>query len=135
MTDDERLQALITARLLGTGRIVDWLGTGLTLVAAGAILLGSVAIWPAIGVIVLGLLGKYLSVRVCFDAQLFHDIAAERLSTEAFDSAMRHLGLMAQGKAARAWNDRCKSARALLTRQIGVVVLQSLLAALAAYLP
>lgn len=134
MTDGERIEAMITARLLGTGRIVDWLGTGLTLVAAGALLLGSVATWPAIGVILLGLVAKYFAVRVCFDAKLFRDVARERLSTEAFDAAMRHLGLLPGGKGGRGWTERCKAARGLLARQVAVVALQSLVAALAAFL-
>jgi hypothetical protein len=114
MTPQERAQVLLTARLLQAAGRIDWLSTGLTLVAAAAVAVFGPNIVAAAAAIVLGIVGKLYSVRIAFDARLFHDIAAERLTAPELDSALAGLGLRKADKAPRPWNDRCRGARRLV---------------------
>lgn len=133
MSDAERLQTLVTARLLAEGRSLDALGIGLTVAAALVLFAGTDLATPAIGTVLMGLVAKYLGTRVAFDARLFADASSRGLSTAAFDDAMRALGLLPDEKAGRDWTARCRSARQLLTLQAVAVALQCAFALVAAW--
>jgi len=132
MNDAERLEASIVAALLAGGSRLDWLGTALTVAAAGLLLAGIGGRAPEAGIVVLGIAAKYLALRVAFDARLFALAAERALATEPFDAAMTRLGLLAPPKTGRAWADRCRGARRLLRLQAAAVAAQCGLAAAAA---
>jgi len=104
MTDTERAQVLVTARLLEAARSLDWLSTGLTILAAVLLVLTRYALVA----LVLGAVSKLYAVRVAFDAKLLHDIAADRFSTADLDAALGRTGQE------RGWPDRCRGARRLV---------------------
>jgi hypothetical protein len=126
----DRAKILVTARLLeGAGKL-DVLSTGLTLMAAAAVVLGSMRLWTASIAIALGLIAKYFSVRMSFDARLLRDVASDSLSTADLDAALAALELAPPEKAGRDWTARCHGARRLIIAhslftlcQIVVVVL------------
>jgi hypothetical protein len=78
MSDEERAQVLVTARLLASAEKAQWLSVALTVAAA-------VTRHPESAV--LGLIAQYFSLRIALDARLFDDIASDRLTTSTFDSA------------------------------------------------
>lgn len=96
-------EALITARFLRAAEKIDWLSTGLTLVAAlspmGA---------PSIAAILLGLAAKYYAVRIAFDARVFEDLAGDRYTIAEFDDAMK------RENTERSLPDRCRGAKRLV---------------------
>ena len=96
-------EALITARFLRAAEKIDWLSTGLTLVAAfSPIRMASIA------AILLGLAAKYYGVRIAFDAQIFEDLAGDRYTITEFDDAMQ------RATPGRSWADRCRGAKRLV---------------------
>ena len=118
MTAEERAHVLVTARLLRAAASIPWLAAGLTVVAA---------LQTAIAAIVLGVIALYYAIRVSFDAKLFDDIAAERLTTSQLDTAL-------EAKRERDWIDRSRGAKRLLLKaaialiaQLAALVLSSLL--------
>lgn len=142
MTPADRLTVGIMADLLDRGRSIDALASGLTVAATLiALLIPAIAgagaghwdasMWLLLATIVLGLAGKYIAVRVAFDAALLHRCASEQVSGEAFDSAMRSLDLLAATKTGRSWIDRCLGARKLLKLQAMLLVAQSFALAIA----
>ena len=106
MTPAERAQILVTARLLEAAGKIDILSTGLTLLAAAAMLFGAFEI-AGVVVIVLGIVAKLYSVRIAFDARLLRDVVLDRLTTEDLDAAF-------PAKAGRAWSDRLRGAKRLV---------------------
>jgi len=133
VNEDERLETLITGRLLGAGKPLGWLSMGLTLAAVVCLLVGTAWTPVSLGMVVAGMAGSYLVVRVGLDAKLFVDVSEARLSAQALDEAMARLGLVPHGRKARSWTERCRSARRLLVRLAATVVLQCVLAAAAAW--
>jgi hypothetical protein len=107
MNPQERAQILVTARLLDAAGRLDLLSTGLTLLAAAAMLFRPFAI-AGVVVLVLGVFQKLYGVRVAFDAQLLRDVALGQLSDADLDAAF-------PSKAGRAWSDRLRGARRLVT--------------------
>ena len=110
MTSAERAQILVTARLLEAARKIDTLSTGLTLLAAAAMLFGTPSIAfqiAGIVVIVLGVVAKLYSVRIAFDARLLSDIAFDKLTAADLDAAF-------PTKAGRAWSERLRGAKRLV---------------------
>jgi hypothetical protein len=133
VNDNERLETLITGRLLAAGEPLGWLSMGLTLAAAVCLLVGTPWMPAVLGMVAAGLAGSYLVLRVGLDAKLFVDVSEGRLSTQALDEALAQLGLVSRGGKARSWTERCHSARWLLVRLAATVVLQCVLAAAAAW--
>ena len=127
MTADDRALVLLTARFLHAAEKIDWLVTGLTLVAAVAIVFHPPGWTPAIAIVILGLIGKIYSVRISFDAGLFEDIAADRLSTAELDGALVALGFASSGKIARTWVERCRGAKRLVMVVGAIVTVQTLM--------
>jgi hypothetical protein len=123
MTDTERAQVLVTARLLEAARSIDWLSTGLTLLAPVLLALTPYAVVS----LVLGAVSKLYAVRVAFDAKLLHDIATDRLSTADLDAALGRTGQE------RGWPDRCRGARWLMFVQAAVTIAQLAAVALVAF--
>jgi len=103
MTADERAHVLITARFLRAAGKIDWLSTGLTLVAVL-----SPARVTSIAAILLGLAAKFYSVRIAFDARVFEDLAGDRYTITEFDAALQ------RAKPGRSWPDRCRGAKRLV---------------------
>ncbi|MCC6867909.1 MAG: hypothetical protein IT522_03720 [Burkholderiales bacterium] len=138
-TIDEALswRLRLTADALGTAAALDALVTGLTLIAAAAI---AGALWhplpaPALAFlaaqIALGLVAKWLAIRVRFDAALFAALTSavqgSGLRTEHLDRALRGVGILRSNQKGRDWDTRCRGALAVL-RALGVVaVIQGLL--------
>lgn len=102
MTAEERAEIVVTARLLEAAGRIDWLSTGLTLIAAV-----SLHGLTAATAILLGVVAKFYSVRIAFDARLFADVAAETLTMSDLDAAFRK-------KSGRSWPERCRGARRLV---------------------
>jgi hypothetical protein len=111
MTPAERAQILVTARLLEAAAKIDTLSTGLTLLAAAAMLFGvrngCFAI-AGIVVIALGVVAKVYSVRIAFDARLLSDIALGQFTDADLDAAF-------PAKAGRVWSDRLRGAKRLVS--------------------
>jgi hypothetical protein len=122
MTSAERDQIVLTARLLRAAQTIDWLSTGLTLIAAAGIVLGHGSRIPAIATVVLGVIAKLFGVRIAFDARLFEDVAAERVSTSGLDSALGALELAPPDTAHRPWSDRCRGAKRLVLGCAGATI-------------
>lgn len=111
MTPEERARIMVTARLLRAAASIQWLAAGITIVAVAAATHGR-GMSAAIAAILLGVVAIFYGVRVSFDARLFEDIAAERLTTSQLDSA---LGALRKGKGGdRSWADRCRGATRLI---------------------
>jgi len=103
MSEEERAQVLVTARLLASAEKAQWLSIALTVAAA-------VTRHPESAV--LGLIAQYFSLRVALDARLFDDIASERLTTNAFDSAAAKFQW--RTGAPPVLTDRCRGAHRLV---------------------
>lgn len=106
MTPAERAQILVTARLLEAAGKIDTLSTGLTLLAAAAMIFGAFEIAGVVA-IVLGIVAKLYSVRIAFDARLLSDVALDKLTTEDLDAAF-------PAKVGRVWSDRLRGAKRLV---------------------
>lgn len=123
--DADRPQILITARLLRAAERIDWLATGLTLLAVAALLFGTPNRAFSVVAVALGLLAKLYRVRISFDARLLEDLAGERLTTAELDSALSVVKLAPPAKAGRPWPVRCRGARRLVIVYAGVTVVQA----------
>jgi hypothetical protein len=96
-------EALITARFLRAAEKIDWLSTGLTLVAAFSPMRAA-----SIAAIIIGLAAKYYGVRIAFDARVFEDLAGDRYTVAEFDDAMQ------RANRERSLPDRCRGAKRLV---------------------
>jgi hypothetical protein len=119
VTPEERAEVLVTARLLRAARVVQWLALALIVLD----------IWTAFAPgffspmsVIAGLVALYFAVRVAFDARLFEDILADRLTTAQLDAA---LGSLRKGTAGRSWSDRCRGARRLVVKLMIATALQA----------
>lgn len=114
MNPTERADVLVTARLLRAAGRVDWLGTGLTIVAGAALLFEAGNVAAAASALALGLVAKVYFVRVSLDARLLEDVASGKLETEGLDAALAALGRKPKTDGVRSWPDRCRGARRLV---------------------
>jgi hypothetical protein len=114
LTAEERAQVLVTARLLRAALRIDWLTTGLTLLACAALTVSAANRIAAIVVIALGLIAKLFAIRISFDASLFEDAASGTLTASDLDTALGALTLAPPAKAGRPWLDRCRGAKRLV---------------------
>jgi hypothetical protein len=113
MTEEERAEILVTARLLEAAGKLDVLSIGLTLLAAFFVV--DRPGWPVAMSLASGLAARWLSLRVVFDARLLRDVAAATLATAQLDDALVSLRLMPRDKAGREWRARCRGAKRLVT--------------------
>ncbi|MDP4570906.1 hypothetical protein Q8O96_17755 [Pseudomonas sp. LPH60] len=131
------MQLYSVASLLRRGRALDQLSTGLTLLGAlyglGQYLLASVSLGGLIvslALVLLGMVEKYLALRVAFDADLFQRVADSPASlehsTQALDQALGALGLQPVEKGGRPWDQRSRGALGLLRRQALLLAAQVL---------
>lgn len=131
------MQLFSVASLLRRGRALDQLSTGLTLLGAlyglAQYLLASVTLGGLIvslALLLLGLVEKYLALRVAFDADLFQRVADSPTSlehsTQALDQALGALGLQPAEKGGRPWDQRSRGALGLLRRQALLLAAQVL---------
>lgn len=134
--------SLTAARLLATGSAIDF---GSTLTSIGAIGLAIVlaiigtltALWAWLlaAVVTLGLLQKYLALRVAFDAGLFRDLAhnvheSQRTAAQTLqrlDISLVALGLRVRKDSLRPLQERFRGARRLMSAQAMCLALQWLL--------
>jgi hypothetical protein len=126
MTDDERAEIAVTVRLLRACVPLPWLAIILIGVAALALFRESGTIAAAISM-ASGLTALVYGIRAVFDARLFDDVLAGRLTMTQLDTA---LGLARHG---RPWSDRCRGARRLLKIATFALVVQSIALVLAAW--
>lgn len=131
------MQLYSVASLLRRGRALDQLSTGLTLLGAlyglGQYLLTSVTLGGllvSLALVLLGLVEKYLAMRVAFDADLFQRVADAPTtlehSTQALDQALSALGLQPAQRGGRPWDQRSRGALGLLRRQALLLAAQVL---------
>lgn len=131
------MQLYSVASLLRRGRALDQLSTGLTLLGAlyglGQYLLTSVTLGGllvSLALVLLGLVEKYLALRVAFDADLFQRVADAPTtlehSTQALDQALSALGLQPAQRGGRPWDQRSHGALGLLRRQALLLAAQVL---------
>ncbi|AAY95386.1 hypothetical protein D3X12_04395 [Pseudomonas protegens] len=131
------MQLHSVASLLRRGRALDQLSTGLTLLGAlyglGQYLLTSVTrggLLVSLALVLLGLVEKYLALRVAFDADLFQRVADAPTtlehSTQALDQALSALGLQPAQRGSRPWDQRSRGALGLLRRQALLLAAQVL---------
>lgn len=125
MTTEERAQVLVTARLLRATASIEWLTTGLALLAASAMTFGAPNRVAAVAAMALGLIAKLFVIHVSFDASLFEDAAAGSLIASDLDAALGALALAPPGKAGRGWRDRCLGAKRLVLILVGVACAQA----------
>lgn len=123
--DPRHHDLIIAASLLEQGGRIDALARGLTLAGvvglvwfAGQVPLGVLICLGAL--VVLGLYGLYLAIRVGLDAALFRHLADGDMA--GFDAAMMRQGLLPAAKAGRPVADRIAGARGLLRRQVTALV-------------
>lgn len=124
MTDDERAQIAVIARLLEAARTLDPLSTGLTLLALAACALGRLGAIPTIVVALFGLAAKLYAVRIAFDAGLFRDVSAGAMTATDLDQALVALSLAPAGKTGRDWTTRCRGAKRLIIVCAGATIAQ-----------
>ena len=122
MTDAERAQIAVMARLLESAGKLDTLSTGLTLLALAACAFDKLHATATIIVVALGLLAKLYAVRITFDAKLFRDVSTGAITTEDLDQALVALALAPRGKVGRDWTTRCRGAKRLIVFLAAAVV-------------
>jgi hypothetical protein len=118
MTEEERAYVVVTARLLRAAASLSGLAVGLTVVAAFQV---------AVAAIVIGVVAIYYCFRVSFDAKLFDDIAAGRLTTAQLDLGLGVGGRASardRGQRGRDWVDRSRGAKQLVVKAALAVVAQ-----------
>lgn len=137
MTCTTQLQ--LVASLLRRGRQLERLTDGISLLALAyglAPVLGApshpLASLACALLLLLGVLHKYLAMRVALDADLFATLAGDAgllpARTQALDQAMGSLGLKSADSTPRDWTARSAGALRLLRRQASLFGLQMLLA-------
>jgi len=120
----ENGEVLVTARLLRAAGRIDWLGTGITLLAATGLLLAKASVPLMTITVLLGIAAKVYFVRIVFDARLFEDAAAKRIATEELDGALAKVGGAKGSAGERPWSDRCRGARRLVVVGASLTIVQ-----------
>jgi hypothetical protein len=126
MNPGERALIRVTAALLRAAGMTHWLSAGLIVVAAASIAFGAGNRTIAIAMIVVGLVATYYRIRISFDARLFDDVIAERLTTADLDQALSALSLAPAGRPERPWTDRCRGAKRLVAIYAVAVTVQGI---------
>lgn len=125
-TIDESLawRLRLTADALAAAATIDTLATGLTLagvagiVVALALPVAAPATAALAGVVVLGLVAKWMALRVRFDARVFAELVdavhKSGFRTDHLDRALRGVGMLPDRKESRDWDTRCRGALRLM---------------------
>ena len=113
MTDAELAEVRVTADALRAVGRVDWLSTGLTLLAVAAAVFFRANVVAAVGAVAVGVAAKVYAFRVAFDARLFARAVSGTLDASSLDQALESLSLRKRGAAERTWSDRCRGAMRL----------------------
>lgn len=124
MNEAERIQLLVTARLLRACSAATLLSTGLTVAAAALVMAGAGRPAVEAAVVLAGLVAAYFAVRVALDARLLSDAAANRWEGSEVDKALAELGLRAKTGPTRSWAERCSGARRLAALLCAATLLQ-----------
>lgn len=132
----------LTSDALAAAAPLDTLSTGFTLLGVAGI---GIALWHPAGwmvsivlasVVLLGLVAKWMAVRVHFDAAVFEALACAvrkpDFCTDHLDRALRGVGMLPADKEGRDWDSRCRGALQLMRRLGLLAALQGLLFVLAA---
>lgn len=128
LAEDRALAAACAARLQGQMQLA-WLALVFTALAVVALLLDDPG-WPWwCGVILLGLVERYVAVRLRLDAALFAWLARPGTELEHLDAAFLALGF--RGKAGRPLADRVRGTQDWLRRHVLLCTAQLVLAACA----
>ena len=143
-TIDEALawRLRLTADALAASTTLDTLSTGLTVVAVAGV---CVAFWHPVAmlpllmltvVVLLGLMAKWIAVRVRFDASVFaglvEAVQKSGFRTEHLDRALRGVGMLPANKEGRDWDTRCRGALGLMRTLGTLAAVQGLLFVVAA---
>ena len=126
----ERTDALVMAALLrATVRVLGVWSLGSSLLALVALALTQPTGWlltPWWTVVMLGLLERYLALRLALDQSLFERLGCGQVvDGPSLDLGLTHAGLRARPAAARPWMDRILGARGLHRQYLLAVVLQA----------
>ncbi|WP_345845021.1 hypothetical protein [Shewanella algae] len=115
----QRDLAKLVATLLGNAAPLRWFSAVLMLAPLLLIWGGKLQGWPellsALLMVLFGLGGQYLGLRVALDAKLFAALAGEH-SCERLDRSMQQLGWLKEEQAGRSMLQRAQGAQALLKR-------------------
>ena len=131
MTDHERALCTATARLLQAGGVIAAWGLGLSLVSLGVLALTgrSLSMLSIMGfgaVAIIGVLERYMALRLRLDVGLFDGLASGAIpSLSTLDVALQKLGLREPPNAPRDLVDRARGARQLMQRHGVAVACQS----------
>lgn len=137
MNDNDRALCVATAGLLrASGAIALW-GLALSFIAGLVLALTGRSLpsmawiaYAAVGLV--GLLERYLALRLRFDVALFEGLTQSTIATlPALDDALERLGLRRSAAASRTLADRVLGTRQLVQRQGMAVVAQTVMFALA----
>ncbi len=114
----------LTADALAAAATLDTLTTGLTIVATAGIVVtflhpvAVAAVAILAGVVVLGLVAKWMALRVRFDAMVFAALVdavhKSGFRTDHLDRALRGVGMLPGKKEGRDWDTRCHGALRLM---------------------
>ena len=138
-TIDESLawRLRLTADALAAAATIDTLATGLTLAGVAGIVLAlaqpvaALAALALTGVVVLGLVAKWMALRVRFDARVFAELVdavhKSGFRTDHLDRALRGVGMLPDRKESRDWDTRCRGALRLMRILGWLTVAQGLL--------
>ncbi|PBQ29734.1 hypothetical protein [Shewanella algae] len=115
----QRDLAKLVATLLGNAAPLRWFSAVLMLAPLLLLWGGKLQGWPellsALLMVLFGLAGQYLGLRVALDAKLFAALAGEH-SCERLDHSMQQLGWLKEEQAGRSMLQRAQGAQALLKR-------------------
>jgi hypothetical protein len=131
MNDQDRALCAATAHLLRAAGAVATCGLALTLIAVAVLALTarSLSLLSCMGfgaVAVIGVLERYLTVRVRLDAGLFDGLAGGGIaSLSVLDGALERLGLRFASNAPRQLDERVALARQLMQRHATTVACQA----------
>ena len=127
----ERTDALVMAALMrATVRVLGAWSLGTSLLALGALAFTQPTtgwlLMPWWAVVALGVLERYLALRLSLDQGLFERLGCGQVADESsLDVGLAHADLRARPATARPWRDRILGARGLHRQYLLVVVLQA----------
>lgn len=137
MNDNDRALCAATAGLLrASGMLANW-GLALSFIAGLVLALTGRSLpsvsWGAYAVVALvGLLERYLALRLRLDAGMYEALARDAIgSLDSLDGALERLGLRRPADASRPLADRVLLARQLMQRHGIAVTVQTVMFALA----
>ncbi len=127
-------QIQLTSALLKYTQSIDWLSTVLlvlTVLATYAAPFSFSVVFPLLLTGLIGIVVKYISLRLSFDREIFAHFSQLPLSqlnqeTDALDEGLISLHLVIPKKPQRTWADRCNGAIYLLRTQFILTCLQTI---------